>query len=298
MNEAWYLDVAFPVLARIPTALPWRLAGWLGDLPPAQQRPRRLWLKQRFAQVFPHASAAEHAAWARAHLDMLAQEKVDGLAFPRLGRAGGPRIELEGAQAAQALAARGQGFILVLNHYDRLMTALVALAQLGIAVHAVTMPILSNAELGDAHRRYFERKQRSYLAATGGSWRATDQGLRPVIEGLRAGAVWTILADAWNPEFRHTREHRFFGGSLMLPTGIERIARATGAPLLQATTYTLSPSRLRVVLETLPEDPRAAVDVAIARLERDVRRHPWAWWHWGDWERMWIPGAQDEGARA
>ena len=81
----------------------------------------------------------------------------------------------------------------------------------------------------------------------------------------------------------------FLGGKLSLPTGIERIARSTRVPLLHATTYTRGPSRLKVVLEPLPDNPERAIDETIRRLERDVRAHPWAWWHWGLLDRMWKP---------
>ena len=151
MKRDWYLDVVFPALARMPTTLPWWLAGRVGDQPRPEQGRRREWLRQCFARVFPEAGAAAHAAWARAHLDMLAQERVDGLAFARLGQPGGPTVEMEGAELAEALVRRGQGFILVLTHFDRLMTPLIALARRGVTVHAVTMPIASNEELGAAH---------------------------------------------------------------------------------------------------------------------------------------------------
>jgi KDO2-lipid IV(A) lauroyltransferase len=79
-----------------------------------------------------------------------------------------------------------------------------------------------------------------------------------------------------------------------LPTGIERLARSTGVPLLYASTRTLAPGRLEVRVESLAGSPEQAVDHAIQQLHADVRERPWAWWHWGLWEQMWHPAREEE----
>ncbi|MCB1975116.1 MAG: hypothetical protein KDE65_11865 [Burkholderiaceae bacterium] len=284
------LGLAISSIARIPTTLPWWVAGRLGGGQTVDQRRQLLrWLEDRFAQVFPHATGAQHLQWAQAHLLMLAQEKVDAMAFNRLGRSGGPSIEMLGGEHVRVLAREGKGFILVLNHFDRLLTAPVALAQHGIVTNVLTMPVLENPDLGEAERRFLLKKIDGYTQVTGGRWHTTHQGLRPVHESLRAGQAWVILADAWRPEFGRLRRHRFLGGSLQLPTGIERLAQSTGVPLLHGITYTQRPSHLKVVVEPLPENPIEAIDRVIQRLDQDVQDRPWAWWHWGLWEQMWHP---------
>ncbi|WP_199740073.1 lysophospholipid acyltransferase family protein [Acidovorax sp. FJL06] len=287
MTRAWSLDLLFPSLARVPTSLPWRLAGRIGRESAAEREPLLRWLEGLFARVFPGATGAEHAQWATAHLAMLAQEMVDAMAFHRLGRWGGPVIDLQGAEHAKRLARQGKGFILVLNHYDRLLTAPVALARAGIATNVLTMPVLDNPELQAAQRRFLLRKIQGYTAVTGGTWHTTSDGLRPVHESLRAGQGWVILADAWRPEFGRLRGHPFLGGGLSLPTGIERLAQSTGVPLLHAVTCSRSPDHLDVLVEPLPDNPRQAIDAVVQRLEQDVRARPWAWWQWGLWDQMW-----------
>lgn len=295
MTPAWSLDLLFPFLARLPTTLPWKLAARIGR-EPAQERAHLLrWLEGLFGRVFPQATQAQHAQWAQAHLDMLAQEMVDAMAFNRLGRLGGPDIDLKGAEHAKSLVRQGKGFILVLNHYDRLLTAPVALAREGIATNVLTMPVLDNPELGAAQRRFLLRKIQGYARVTGGTWHTTSDGLRAVHESLRAGQGWVILADAWRPEFGRLRGNPFLGGSLSLPTGIERLAQSTGVPLLQAVTYSRRPDRLEVAVEPLPENPRLAIDKVIQRLEQDVAARPWAWWQWGLWDQMWQPAREAEG---
>lgn len=277
------------LLARLPGRLPWHLVGWAGRLPRAQQQRTRLFLEQRFAQAFPHAGAAQHAAWARAHLDMLACETLDAVALGRLGRADGPELALEGWDDVARLQREGRGFILVLNHFDRLLAAPIALARRGLRLNNITMPLEVNPDLNDRHQAFLSRKVRTFTHIIGGQWRSTDQSLRPVHESLRAGQAWIILADAWRPEFSHLREHRFLDGWLRVPTGIERLARSTGAALVQAATYSDAPGRLRIVVERLDDNPVRAVDRVIEQLDRDVRERPWAWWHWGLWDQMWRP---------
>ena len=294
MSRAWALDVVFPLMARLPTTAPWRLAALLGRESRAERAQLMPWLEGLFARVFPSADRSQHRLWATNHLAMLAQEMVDAMAFERLGRAGGPAIELVGESFARDLSRQGQGFILVLNHFDRLLTAPVALARAGIATDVLTMPVLDNPELGAEQRRFLLRKIKGYTSVTGGAWHTTSEGLRPVHESLRAGRGWVILADAWRPEFGRLRGHPFLGGTLRLPTGIERLAHSTGVPLLQATTYTRRPACMEVVIEPLAGDPVQAINQAVQRLEKDVMARPWAWWQWGLWDQMWQATRQTE----
>lgn len=289
MTRDWSLDLLFPLIARMPTTLPWRLAGLFGRESMEERERLQRWLEELFARVFPNAPRSQHVQWAKAHLTMLAQEMVDAMAFDRLGRWGGPSVALKGAEHAMNLARQGRGFILVLNHYDRILTAPVALAQVGVATNVLTMPVLDNPELGVAQRRFLLRKIQGYTQATRGIWRTTNDGLRPVHESLRSGQGWVILADAWRSEFGRLRDHSFLGGRLSLPTGIERLAQSTGVPLLHAVTHSQGPDSMDVIIESLPSDPREAIDTVVQRLEQDVMARPWAWWQWGLWDQMWQP---------
>lgn len=289
MMQDWRLRWAFPALGRVPTTWPWRMAHRLGRDPRASRLATERFLRDRFEQVFPQSSAQERERWARAHMDMLATEMLDAVALHRLGERGGPAISADGWEEVLALQQAGQGFILVLNHYDRLVAVAVALARRGIRLGMLTMPVLENPGLGDVQRRFLMRKIRTLTDITRGQWRTSGEPLRPVHEGLRQGQAWIILADAWAPEFGRLRAHRFLGGVLQLPTGIERLAQSTGAALVHGRAFSLAPDRLQVRLQVLGGDPAAAIDMVIAQLESDVRERPWAWWHWGQWDQMWRP---------
>lgn len=293
MSRDWRLDWAFPALGRMPSTLPWRLVQWIGRDAPSVQRVTERFLERKFGQVFPSATQGQCQMWARAHLNMLATEMLDATALHRLGESGGPRITLQGWENVQEVQQRKQGFILVLNHYDRLLTAVIALGRRGVRLNILTMPVLDNPHLGEAQRAFLMRKIAGITAITGGQWRVSSEPLRPVHDGLRRGQAWVILADAWSADFARMRDHAFMGGYLRLPTGIERLAQSTGAALLYARTRSLAPDRLEVAVETLSGDPPAAIDAVVRRLERDVRECPWAWWHWGLWDQMWRPAAHE-----
>ncbi|RYF52494.1 MAG: hypothetical protein EOO27_28490, partial [Comamonadaceae bacterium] len=116
---------------------------------------------------------------------MLAQEVMDASALARLGHAGGPAIEVSGFEHAQELVRQGQGFILVLNHFDRLLTSPIALALRGVSLNALTMPVIENNALGQAQRDFLVRKVESFTRITRGVWRTSAEAMRPVHAGLR-----------------------------------------------------------------------------------------------------------------
>ncbi|MCB1989269.1 MAG: hypothetical protein KDE69_13205 [Burkholderiaceae bacterium] len=294
VSADWRMDWGFPLLGRIPTSLPWRLAHRLGRDPAPQRQATERYLEARFREVFPDAEAVPCRLWAQSHMEMLAQEMLDSVVLYRMGMPGGPRVTVSGWEHVEALQSKKQGFIVVLNHYDRLLAGPIALARRGLRLHAMTMPIAENAELNPSQRRFLTNKIKAYTDITGGQWCTSNDGLRPLHEGLRSGQAWGILADAWRPEFGRLRSHPFLGGQLQLPTGIERLAHSTGAALLHVITRSQAPDQLNVQVEPLPADPRVAIDQVIQRLEADVRERPWAWWHWGLWDQMWRPAPQEE----
>lgn len=294
MNSDWRLQYGYPALARLPGTLPWRLAPRLGRDPAAARVATEDFLAMRFGQVFPEADERQRRQWATAHMDMVALELMDAAAVPRVGATNGPSITLTGWEHAQALAERGKGFLVVLTHFDRLLTGPIALARKGLAMNALTMPVLDNPELSPAHRQFLTRKIDTFTEVIRGQYRSSSDSLRPVHESLRAGQVWIILADVWRPEFSRLRKHPFLGGEISLPTGIERLAQSAGVPLLHAITYSQGPDRLSVVVEPLPEDPQRAIDAVIQRLQNDVRERPWAWWQWGVWDHMWQQTTEEQ----
>lgn len=287
MSTDWRMQFGFPGLACLPGTLPWKLATRLGRDPEPARRATENFLLMRFGQMFPESTDVQRQEWARAHMNMLALEMMDGTSLPRVGSANGPSVEVTGWEHVQELSDRGKGFIIVLSHFDRLMTSLVAFARKGLVMNALTMPVLDNPDLTAVQRRFITRKVNNLVGIIKGQYRSTSESLRPVHEGLLAGEVWIILADVWSPEFGRLRKHPFLGGEIRVPTGIERLAKSTGVPLVHAISYSEGATHLRVDVDRLPAEPQLAVDAVIQRLERDVRERPWAWWQWGVLDNMW-----------
>jgi phosphatidylinositol dimannoside acyltransferase len=293
MSLDWRLDLAYPLLAKLPTTLPWSIAPLIGREPRTARHAVVSYLAHQMGQCFSQATPDQLHQWAQRHLIMLAYEMVDALAFTRLCTSSGPTAHIAGLQEAQEAAQSKRGAIFVLNHFDRLLTAPVALARHGIKTHVLTMPIADNPDITGSQKRYLLRKIRSYTRATGGSWQTTNQSMRTVHNSLRQGENWIILADAWRPEFTNLRSHPFFGGQLNIPTGIERLAKSTGAQLLHVSTHSQSANQLNILVETLPPDPEQALSAVVQRLEAEIRTHPWAWWQWGILSHFWNPAPKD-----
>lgn len=294
MTSEWRMGYGFPALARLPGTLPWKLALRMGREPAAERRATEDFLVTRFGQVFPQATQEQHRQWAAAHMDLVALEMMDAVALDRLGAPGGPALELAGWEHVQRLVDAGRGFIIVLNHFDRLMASLAALARQGVRMNAMTMPVLDHPDLSAVQRRFLTRKMGLLAHVMGGRCYSATDSLREVHESLCAGQNWVILADVWRPGLGKLRAHPFLGGSISLPTGIERLARAARAPLIHAAAHTQGADRLSVVVDPLPEEPRAAMDAVVQRLNHDVQQRPWAWWQWGLWDLMWSPSAEGE----
>ncbi|MEW6694995.1 MAG: hypothetical protein AB1371_08625 [Pseudomonadota bacterium] len=286
----WRVSLWYPWVARLPSNLPWHLARWIGREPATQQQATSRFLVGLWSNLFSGYAPDVYWDWANRHRMLMAWEMADAMAFHRLGRSGGPRIAVvDDARVLQAIRVGRQGTILVVNHWDRLLTAPVAVARTGVRVNVLTMPVLNNPELGPAWRDFLLRKIAGFVRETGGRWVTTDQPLRDVHRDLEQGGVWLILADAWRQEFSRWREHPFLGGQLRLPTGVERLARATQSRLVYAWTDSEGPSALRVTFRPLDGDPLHAIDTVVAHLEQSIRRSPWRWWQWGLFGRMWSP---------
>lgn len=289
----WRLDFALPLISKLPKSVAWATAEKICGEGQVTSSIVEDYLASQMARFFPHVALDQRLDWARSHLQMISLEMLDGLSFSRMATVKGPAVEVNGIQHVRKGIESGRGIILILNHIDRLLTAPIILARHGISSHVLTMPVLENLELSPPLRRYLLKKIRGYTRVTQGMWRTTKQSMRPVHTSLKRGEIWVILADVWRPEFTNLRAHSFFGGSLFLPTGIERLAQSTGAQLLHAHTSTVSPTQLLVTLEPLPDDPIFALSVVVQQLESDVRSRPWAWWQWGVLDHMWTPHTED-----
>lgn len=293
MNSEWRLRWGFPAIAQLPGLWPWRIAPLIKRDSWHQTVCTEAYLCQIWSRLFPGTSPDQRQQWARQHTLMLAWEMCDAWALNRVGQKNGPGLELEGLAAFEAAEAEGRGVVLVLNHVDRLLATLLALAAKGFKLNMLTMPVVGNAELSELQQQFLLRKITSLTKIIQGEWRTSDQPLRVVLDSLRRGGVWVILADVWRPEFSRLRDHPFLGGHLQIPTGIERLAQSAGARLVHGVTRTQEDGSLLVHLDDLPEQPVLALNQVIRHLESDVMQRPWAWWQWGLFDSIWKKCSQE-----
>lgn len=293
IDRDWRIHHAYPLLARLPCPLAWRAATRLGRWHPTEREQARIAVKNGYLRAFPHLAQQpdllEH--WIQGYLDLFARETMDVYCMPRLhAKNVHDHIQISGTEHLDEAQRKGQGVILVLNHYSRLIMLLVGLGLLGYRQSMLTMRIdTENPELTPAMRAFLRTKVQRLLGFIGGQWLSLGDNLRPMVEGLRAGEIWIILADAHNPHISEWRDYPFLGGTLRLSRGIERIARKTGARLIHGVTHEHAPDRLACELRALPPDPAEAMTTLVQQLEHDVITTPWAWWHWNILDYIWTP---------
>lgn len=276
--------------SRLPGRWPWRLAPWLYRHTHAEEaRSTEAAVHSLFRAHFPDATDDTVKTWARQHVDLVAFELMDAIALRRVGHQGDVRLTIDGIEKLQHGLKAGHGAIIILTHFDRILTGPIAVANAGIPVSSLTMEIDENNELSALEKAYFHRKISTFDDMTGGTSVKRNRSVRKIYDSLAQGNTWTILADAWHPEARNKRGHPFLGKTLYLATGIERIAAHTQAALLHVTSFTEPDGSVRVRIRELQGSPEQAVDQVIAQLERDVRERPWAWWNWGLLDAMTTP---------
>ena len=272
----------YRLASRLPGRWPWRLAPWLYRRTHAEEaRSTEAAVHALFRQHFPDAGEATVQAWARQHVDLVAFELMDAIALRRVGRGGDIPLKIDGIEHLQQGLKAGRGAIIILTHFDRILTGPIAVAQAGIPVSSLTMEIDENNQLSELEKAYFHRKISTFDDMTGGTSVKRNRSVKKIYDSLAQGNTWTILADAWHPEAKNKRGHPFLGKTLYLATGIERIAAHTQAALLHVTSFTEPDGHIRIRIRELDSAPGRAVDQVIEQLERDVRERPWAWWNWG-----------------
>ena len=272
----------YRLASKLPGRWPWRVAPWLYRRTHAQEaQSTEAAVLALFRQHFPDASDATVREWARLHVNLVAYELMDAIALRRVGCQGDVRLKVEGMDKLQRGLKAGRGAIIILTHFDRILTGPIAVAQSGVPVSSLTMEIDENNELSSLEKAYFHRKISTFDDMTGGISVKRNRSIKKIYESLGRGDTWTILADALHPEAKNKRAHPFLGKTLYLATGIERIAAHTDSALLHVTSFTEPDGTVRIRIRDLEGTPEQAVDQVIQQLERDVRERPWAWWNWG-----------------
>ncbi|MDD3609746.1 MAG: hypothetical protein PHI49_08325 [Halothiobacillaceae bacterium] len=298
--EFWRLGLAYPLLARLPDALAYPLAGRVGVWGPAERAGIANAFLHGARRMLPDRAPApgsrEEAQWRHRHLVLFAHEQLDACHLPALAQ-GGRKMELpriEGLDALDSAREEGQGVILVMAHYGRFILLLAQLGLLGYRMSMLTMRIDSaNPALSPRRRAFLSNKVAGLLGCIGGAWLSVGDNLRPMLEGLRQGETWIVLMDAYEgPSIGELPSYPFLGGQLHLPSGIPRLANRTGARLVYASVIEEADGTMGGRLVGLSGDAETAFEAAVAELALDVQTAPWAWWPWSLMDRAWHSEAE------
>ncbi|MFZ5580741.1 MAG: lysophospholipid acyltransferase family protein [Pseudomonadota bacterium] len=289
----WRLHLAYPALARLPCTLAWQGATRLGRWRPTEREQARAAVRNGYLSAFPHLARdlAQLERWTQGYIDLFARESMDVFCMSRINaHNAAEHIHITGTHLLEEARRDGQGVILVLNHYSRLIMLLIGLGLMGHRMSMLTMRIdTENPDLTPPMRTFLRAKVERLLGFIGGQWLSIGDNLRPMLEGLRAGETWIVLADVYMPQINDWRDFPFLGGSLRLSRGIERIAARTGARLIHGVTHEKRPSHLECELRPLPADPAEAMATVVRELEQDILATPWEWWQWNIFDYIWTP---------
>ncbi len=267
---SWLMVLVLAVSAWVPLALTRPLGAALGLLMMAANRKRRQIARINLQLCFPHMSARQRARILRRHFIASGQAALDlGLLvfgakrrILRLGR-------IRGLEPYRELVRHGRNVILLVPHMVGMNFAGPILARVRPTFSMMKLqrnPVV-NWVLNRARLRF------------GGGLLAREQGLRPVIRGLRAGLAFYYLPDEdFGP--KQSVFAPFFGiPTATLPT-LGRMAQMADAVVVPCFVRVLTHARgyevvLKPPLAGFPSGERLADAAAMnAAMEQGIREMP------------------------
>jgi lauroyl/myristoyl acyltransferase len=288
-----YWAAVAPMLARLPSAVGYRLACRRGDWLWHRQPGKRAELARNLRRVLGDelTSAAEQEftrEWFRdASCEALDIKRLrgDGRALRRL-------VEIRGREHLDAALAQGRGAIVCSAHFGSFDSAFSMLGASGFPVTTVgRWQHNYTVGLSSAERRFWDRVYASPLRRHRKRpniepWTGRFDVAARAASTLRAGEVLTIAIDAppLDSDLGRAVEVRFLGRQARLLPGAAAIARATSAPVLMCFAYR-RPDYRHQMLEISPPIPMdgditTAFGRCAAAVSAAVARDPAHWRYW------------------
>ena len=279
----------FRPLARLPLPLAYRCAGQIGRLDCRRQDVARHYIANGMEALLPRYQED----YLPAYFGMLAREALDAFVMARLNpQRARQLLQLSPGSLEVLHSARrqGQGVIIAMSHYSRINMLLLALALAGERLGMLTMVTDErNQNVDPVSRRYLQFKIGTLMRYIQGRWLTLGDDMRLLYRALEQGETMVLLLDAYTPERPQKKlSLPFLGGYLSVSRGPVRLAEKTGASIVYGVPYERGWT-IEAAIRPLPENPYQALRAAVATLEQDVLRTPWAWWHWNLWEAIWSP---------
>lgn len=204
------------------------------------------------------------------------------------------QVALRDADALSRKAAQGRGLIILTAHYGRLGMIGPAMRRLGMVSAFLSATVDERATaLSPMQRWAGYRNGQSLQRFAGGQWIMADDPATRLRAVLRRGEPLIVVMDAFSSRSPERDTFRFGTGTLAIPTGIVRLAEATGAPLALALLHDLGDERVEMRCWDLAGSPRQAVQQAFDRLTCSVQAEPWQWWLLPHVPALWRPLGAD-----
>ena len=284
----YWLAVA-PALARLPSALGYRIACWRGDFyfwcrarkRAEMTRNLRLVLGSELSPAAAHRVARDWFRFASCRM-------VDVMRLRRGARPLRRLVEIRGREHLEAALAAGRGAILCSGHFGSYDAGFAVLQASGFPVTIIGRRSHAGAAgRSPAERWFWERVSRPHRQ--GPSIEPLPGRVQVAARAaavLRANEVVTISIDAapQNGDQARAMEVPFLGRRARLLPGVVTLAQVTGAPVLMAFLYRSADYRHQVWEISAPVpmdgDPAAAFGRCAAEVSAAIRRSPAHWNRW------------------
>jgi lauroyl/myristoyl acyltransferase len=309
-----YWAVVAPVLARLPSALGYRIACWRGDCMMRWESRKRAQLLRNLPLLL--GDELDAAAVRRVTRDWFRYASCEAVDIRQQRRGVAPLrrlVEIRGREHLEAALAGGKGAILCLGHFGSYDSGLSVLYASGFEITVIGRPTRGyTAERTSAERWFWNR---FYLRPT---WRHRQ---RPNIEPrpgqimaavqaatvLRANEVVTVSIDVppLDADLARTIEVPFLGGQARLVPGVVTLAQVSGAPVLVASLYRSADYRHQVWEISAPVpmdgDTPTAFGRCAGQVSDAIRTSPASWEFWaspGGLARLGLIAPDDRSAGA
>jgi KDO2-lipid IV(A) lauroyltransferase len=282
-------DGACLLYSVLPLRSLFALARWHGRLAHGGRHRQRLAVRRNLETVFGgEKSAAELDGLTRAFFEQRAARGLLLAIAPRLTSSEMTRLfPLDGLEHLDAASQRQRGVILLGSHLNSLVmfNAIIMLRDRGYDV-GVALPEARDpwapSRLGAILARLFGTRPMREL--TGAFY--AQFNIRPIVRALGEGVIVAQTGDGLHSA--RFVEVDFLGRKVPFPTGMLRVAQATGAVVVPVFQVGEPPEGLRIVVEeplTVEreggEEPlTSAVAEFVRLLERHLRTSIASWEHW------------------
>ncbi len=215
---------------------------------------------------------------ARQRYACTSREEVDAWRLPRLDFAR-LRCEFIGLEPLRAAQARGQGVLLAKAHFDALYIGLGALAHAGIRLNLMGTRTIFDPRIPPAIRRHYERKTAALNQVLApGRLAFFEDGMAFFVKALRRGEAVAMACDGPSSTPGRATPVRFLGRRLLMSSGLEFLARATGAPIAFMACQELPGQRFRITITPPARLDEDGLQKTYDALEQALLAQPGSWW--------------------